>query len=171
MSISTSLEFINNYLKENKDTITKEVYKNSNLVTPTSTLILEGTIINCSIDIKVIFCSYCSINLTSTNYIKHLKTRHSTLLKEYKNTNKYINLVNKIETLEFNTFEDLKDIIEPNSYYFKDLPLILDFYKCYNCSFINLDRKNIRKHYNNKHTKQSINSKVKADYIIEGVPV
>ena len=87
MSNSTTFKYINSYLKENPNIITKEAYKNINLVTPTPTEALEKTIIKYNSNIKVIFCSSCSINLTSTNYLKHLKTRHSTLVIRYKETN------------------------------------------------------------------------------------
>jgi hypothetical protein len=71
--MSTSLiTDLNNYLKDNKDLITLESFNNPKIITPTTTIILEDTILRYSPDIKVLLCFKYSINLTTTSYIKHL---------------------------------------------------------------------------------------------------
>ena len=105
MSLVTTLNYINNYIKDNKNNITLEVYTIENKVKPTNTITLENTILKYNLDIKVLFCLNYSINLTNTNYIKHLKKKYSNIYNIYIEEDLTRALINKVYTLEFNTLE------------------------------------------------------------------
>ena len=93
MSTSTSSSTsINNLLINNKGLFNLEKFNSPNLVEPSPTITIEDSIIEYSLDIKVLFYSSCSINLTNTNYLKHLSTRHSTLYKEYKENSNLVKI-------------------------------------------------------------------------------
>jgi hypothetical protein len=174
--MSTSLiTDLNNYLKDNKDLITLESFNNPKIITPTTTIILEDTILRYSPDIKVLLCFKCSINLTTTSYIKHLKEKHKILYNSYKANNTLERLSNKINSLEFNSLENLKVLLEPNKYYFKELVVLFNNYKYLEYNFINIDRKNIRIYFNKIHSNTKVieakpNTK-EAYYILDNIPL
>lgn len=175
MSIDISNTELNNYLKYNSNLITLSSFNNSNITTPTNTIFLEDSILKYSLELKIILCSKCSINLTNTNYIKHLSIKHKLLYKSYKDNNSLENLKNKIETLEFNTLDNLTLLLKPNTYYIKELPILFNNYKCLECFFTSIYRKGIRKHFNNKHSinkaLEDRNTSREAYYIINNIPL
>ena len=172
---STTFPDLNKYLKDNKDLFTLESFNNPNITTPTPTIILEDTILKYSPTLKILLCSRCSVNLTTISYIKHLKEKHKILYNSYKANNTLDRLTSKINSLEFNTLEDLKILLEPNRYYIRELVVLFNNYKCLECDFINIDRKNIRIHFNKIHSStRDINNKPtikRAYYIIENIPL
>lgn len=82
-SNTNSKEYLNSYFSNNR-ALTIDDFRDSNLVSPTTTTPLEGTILNYSIDLGTIFCSRCRINLSKNNYLKHLKSKHKQLYNSYK---------------------------------------------------------------------------------------
>lgn len=127
------MPFINNnkdfnkYFNYNKDIINLNNYNN---LSPTSTTKLEETIIKYNSKIGVLFCSNCSINLSKFNYKKHLSNRHTLAYNNYNKTSIFNNLVKKVDTLELKSFEAIREELSFNKYFFKDLPIILNNYKC-----------------------------------------
>lgn len=170
MSTST-LNIINNYLINYNKELRKNIFNNRTKVKPTKTIFLEDTIITYSSKLEVIFCSICKKNLTKNNYIRHLKEKHSTIFKDYKNTNKLENLNLKISSLDLAILEDLKAKIEPAKYYFKDLDININGFKCLECNYININSKEIRKHYNLEYNRRENRTNLKADYYINLVPL
>ena len=169
-SSSTSIS-INNLLINSKYLFNIEKFNNPNIVVPSPTITIEDSIIEYSLELKVLFCNICSINLTYTNYIKHLSSKHSIKYKEYKENNTLEKIKNNINLKEFNSIKDLEEILEPNKYYFKDLPLLFNNYKCLECNFVNINLKSIRIHYNKEHINLNKTLKTKASYIIENIPL
>ena len=172
MSLSNQdSNIINKLLVENQHFINLNTYNNSNLIQHTYTTILENTIITYNYDIKVLFCANCSRNLTIENYIKHLKKFHLDIFNNYQENNIINVLKNKVNTLEYNNIEILKTVLEPNKYYFKELPLIFNNFKCLDCDYININYKEIRKHYNKNHSSFNSRTTKKVNYIINKVPL
>lgn len=169
MSSINNNKDLNNYFINNKDIITLENYNNN--ISPTTTTTLENTIINYNSNIKALFCFNCRINLTKSNYINHLKKRHSIIYKDYKNNNKLNSLLNKVNSLDFYDIDEINTELGYNKYYFRELPIIFNNYKCRECLYINIDRKNIRIHFNKNHDNNNKSSKKEADYIISNIPL
>ena len=173
MSDTLDTTTLNRIINNNKKIFNLDTYNNINIIEPNKTITLEDTIIKYSKDIKVLFCSNCLINLTTTNYIKHLKKKHLGIYNNYKEEDLINILKSKIANLEFNTLEETVELLKFNKYYFKELPLIFNNYKCLECNFININRKSIRIHYNKKHSRDlnTTTTTTKATYIIEDVPL
>jgi superfamily II DNA/RNA helicase len=168
MSSINNNKGLNSYLINNKDLIT---FSNYNNIEPSTTISLENTILSYNSNIKAIFCLNCSVNLVKSNYIKHLSKFHSRLFKEYKESNIFKDLEDKIKSLEVLSIEDTIEELGYNKYYFKELPLLFNNFKCKECFFINISRKNIRIHYNKIHFNNNKNSKLEANYIINNIPL
>ena len=161
---------LNILINNNKEIFNLDTYNNINIIEPNKTITIENTIIKYSKDIKVLFCSNCLINLNTTNYIKYLKKKHLGIYNNYKEENLINTLKDRIINLEFNTLEEIVEVLEFNKYYFKELPITFNNYKCLECNFININRKNIRIHFNKKHIRDSnTNTTSKATYIIENI--
>jgi hypothetical protein len=169
MSSISNNKDLNDYFINSKELITLEAYNNFN--SPSTTIVLGDTIINYSTTIKVLFCSKCSINLTNSNYINHLKKNHSLTYKEYNNNNKLKSLISLIDTLEFLILDKLREELSYNKYYFKELPIILNNFKCLEYLYTSINRKGLRIHFNKNHSNINKTSKLEANYIIEGVPL
>ena len=176
MSITLNTTMLNNLITNNKKAFNLNTYYNINIIEPNLTITLGDTIIKYSKDIKVLFCSNCLINLTSTNYIKHLQKKHLGIYNNYEEEKLINTLKSKIASLEFNNIEEIVEELEFNKYYFKELPITFNNYKCLERNFTNINRKNIRIHYNKEHsleedTTNTTNTTTKATYIIEDVPL
>ena len=171
MSDTLDTTTLNRIINNNKKIFNLDTYNNINIIEPNETITLEDTIIKYSKDIKVLFCSNCLINLTTTNYIKHLKKKHLGIYDNYKEEDLINILKSKIANLEFNTLEEIVELLKFNKYYFKELPLIFNNYKCLEFNFININRKSIRIHYNKIHSRDlnTTTTTTKATYIIEDV--
>ena len=163
---------LNKLINNNKEIFNLDTYNNINIIESNETITIENTIIKYSKDIKVLFCSNCLINLNTTNYIKYLKKKDLGIYNNYKEENLINTLKDRIINLEFNTLEEIVEVLEFNKYYFKELPINFNNYKCLECNFINTNRKNIRIHFNKKHIRDSnTNTTCKATYIIENIPL
>ncbi|KAF2480955.1 hypothetical protein BDY17DRAFT_310738 [Neohortaea acidophila] len=162
---------LNQLLINNKDYIKGDSYNNSTIIESTYTNNIENTILNYNIEIKVLFCTICKTNLDRNNYLKHLKDKHFTIYKSYKESSKLEVLKTNIEELEFNDLAKLEDILKPNLFYFKELDLNLKGYKCIECNYININYKEVRIHFNTNHFNSNKSSKSKVNYIINQVPL
>lgn len=177
MSDPTSNSFINKYFINNSEyfinnPLTIDNFRDSRLITPSKTSILEGTILSYSLDIGTIFCSRCRVNLSKSNYSKHLKEKYKQIYNSYKEDGSLATLTTKINTLDLFTPNTLKDIIKDNKYLFKELDIRLNGYKYKECLYINISRKEIRKYYNKEYTISSTsNTTSKASYIIDNIPI
>lgn len=167
----SSISLLNKYFKTNKNSLERSDFIDTNSFKATSTSNLDNTIITYNKDLNLIFCSNCNINLTRSNYIKHLKLRHKNTLKEYKDNSKLDSLRDILDNLEIATLNTLERDIEPNKYYFKELPLILNGYKCLECNYININYKAIRQHYNLEHNTNTKRTNTKASYILNNIPL
>ena len=166
---STSNTALNNFILNNREHFTISNF-NTN-VDRLNTTKLEDTVFSYSRDLGVLFCLECCINLTTLNYIQHLKKRHIGLYKSYRSTTKLELLNTRIESLEYSTLDSLKDKLSYNQYYIKELPLLFNNYKCKECLFVNIDRKSVRNHYNKEHPSIDKLKNQEASYIIESLPL
>ena len=105
---------LNKLIINNKEIFNLDTYNNINIIEPNETITIENTIIEYSKDIKVLFCSNCLINLTTTNYIKHLKKKHLGIYNNYKEEDLINILKSKIANLEFNTLEEIVELLKFN---------------------------------------------------------
>lgn len=78
----------------------------------------------------------------------------------------YNNIELFLTNREFNTIEDLENL-EFNNYYYKDLPISLESYKCKLCLFTNLTYKVVAKHLNIKHNYRSITSTKNSNILVD----
>ena len=171
MGSNTTSNYINNYIINNRANITLEAYTIENKVESNNTINIEDTILKFSLEIRVLFCPVCSINIVPNNYIKHLKKKHKTLYNRYKEDNIVKTLINKVNTLELNELDTLKTILTNNTYYFKEIPILFNNYKYLDYNFININRKEIRKYYNKVYKRGSNNNNEEVDYIIDNIPL
>ena len=156
-----------------KDSLyTKKDFKN---IESTYTTIIANTIIRYSSELNIFFCSTCLISLVSNKVLEYLNRRYKTLLETYKEDNRYIILLD-IERLYYKaSIEEVKANIEYNSFYFKELDLNLEGYKCLECDYLDTYSRGIRMYFRLKHrelyTNKTLKSKEKAYYILERVPL
>ena len=107
---------------------------------PTKVIELEPSFLTYNKELELLICSSCSLALINTKAIKkHLKERHSSIkiTKE---------LLSNLESYSIKSYIDSNTSIPYNTYYFKDLTLILNEYKCFKCSFITTSYKKLRNH-------------------------
>lgn len=169
MSISNTA--LNNIIINNKHNITLENYKNINIITPTNTIEIDNIPFTYNNNLKVLFCKVCVCNLTNTNYLKHLQKNHKTLYNILKNNKTLENIKNNIHNLELANIETLKNNIENNTFYFKELIINFKGFKCLECFKVDINKKNIKMHFNKRHIAKEINKNTKAYYIIDNIPL
>lgn len=171
--MSSTNEALNLALESLKEYNLKDIYINNNIIEPTSTTLIENTIISYNKEVGIVFCNICFINLYKSKILEHLKNKHSILYKEYINKNLITNITNITNTLDLEDFTSLLNKLSFNRYYFKEINIIFNGYKCRECFYINPYYKEIRKHYNKKHLEGKSNRRtnIKANYILENVPI
>ena len=109
-------------------------------LTPTKVVELEPSFLLYNKELELLICSTCSLAIISTKGIsKHLKEKHSST-KVTKET------LSTLESNSIKSYLDLDTRVPYNTYYFKDLPLILNGYTCFKCSFITTSYKKYREH-------------------------
>lgn len=141
---TTTLTLLNNYLINNRNRLNKDSFKDSSSFKSNKTITIDNSIISYSKELNLIFCSSCNTNLTKPNYLKHLKIRHNSLYINYKNNSTLDIIANTLEDLEIITLDTLEPKVKYNKVYFKELPLILNGFKCNNCNYISPNYKAIR---------------------------
>jgi hypothetical protein len=118
------------------------IYTKEDFVTLESTKVieLEPSFLTYNKDLEVLICSSCSLVIINTKTIKkHLKEKHPStkVTKE---------VLSKLESYSIKSYIDSTTNIPYNTYYFKDLPIILKGYKCVKCPFITTSYKKLRNH-------------------------
>ena len=105
---------------------------------PTKTNELEPSFLEYNKVLEIIICSLCSIALLNKKAIrKHLKEKHNSL-----KLNKTI--LSNLESYTITSYLDSNTKVPSNTYYFKNLPLILKGYKCYKYNFITTSYRKLR---------------------------
>lgn len=166
-----TLANLNKTLNNNKKLFKLEVYNNKDTIEPTNTTNILGTLLTYSLDLKLLFCSGCKVNLFRDNYSKHLKKFHYSTYNDYRSNNKIEELKITIDNLVLYTTTTFEANIPYNTYYIKDLKLDLNGFKCEECFYIHPAKKRVREHFNRKHLNPNKHSKSKASYIIDKVPL
>jgi len=136
----------------------------------TAVQIIHDSSICYSHDIKVLICTTCSRVQGRNTTIRHLKQRHRTEYNRLKNVSKKIQ--NEIDCLPINAAEAIS--IGHNRHYFSCLPITFDNFKCRECGYVDINRKNVRNHFQSHHTPNTQNDKStnqKADYVLENIPL
>ena len=141
---------------------------------------LEGTTLDFLADFKILICSKHKVYLDPKPEIvlKHFKTKHN--YDKIPNTNKLvystsefkerlINFTSRYLYVPPNRIDEAFSKIDYNTFYFKNLELELNGYKCSECLFITLVRKEALVHLNKQHSIKASNRK--SEYIIENIPV
>ena len=118
-------------------------------IKPTRVITLNPDFFKYSLDFKVIICSSCALSLLAKSNIKdHLKERHPAY---YIQTRSIQDIIKKLESLELTKHSNNQNV-PWNTYYFTDLKLYFNTYKCLNCDFITTAYKLIRRHLNKEHS-------------------
>lgn len=132
---------------------------------------IQDTCLAYSPDLQVLFCTSpgCGRILHSDTWLRHLKRQHRTALGRLDKT-AVARIHDTIGRLPFRTAEQLAPV-RHDAYYFAHLPLALDNFKCRECGFVEVNRKNVRKHVLSEHppSAKSINQKV--DHVLERIPL
>jgi superfamily II DNA helicase RecQ len=118
-------------------------------------------------DLKIIICSNCSLTLLNRKDIKkHLIKNH---LEYFNTTSNIKEIIANLEALEITSYLELNNIPN-NTYYFKDLPLSFNSYKCFKCDFITTSYKRIREHLIKVENIKN-KDKTKRKDIISNIPI
>ena len=118
---------------------------------------LELNFLKYNKDLSILICSTCSLAFINSKSIKkHLKEKHPTI-----NITK--DLLSKLESYNIISYIDSKNNIPNNTYYFKDLPISFNNYKCYKCDFITTSYRKIRIHLVNIEGIKATNTKKRED--------
>ena len=149
----------NNYIN-----LTQEYF---NSIEPTLVTILNPDFFKYNKDLEIIICSTCSLALLNKKDIKkHLLKNH---LEYYNNTLNIKEIIKELEDLNIKSYLELNNIPN-NKYYFKDLPIRFNSYKCFKCDYISTSNKKIREHLIKKENiKNKDNKKIKE--IINNIPI
>ena len=171
MSFENSNTTLNNIIINNKEYFNENTYNNQNIIKNTITINIKNTTLTFNKDLNILFCKACFINLNNTNYLQHLKQKHINDFKIIKNNN-IENFKIEIENLNISNLEFLENNLRNNKYYFKELLINYNGFKCIECDFININYKNIRIHFNSKHNNnKNTNKNTKAIYILKNIPL
>lgn len=121
-------------------------------------------------DIKLLLCTTCSRVQSQNTTIRHLKQKHRT---EYSRLKKVTNVIqNEINHLSIDAAEVIS--IDHNKHYFSCLPITFDNFKCRECAYVDINRKNVRNHFQLHHssqTKYTKSTNQRADYVLENIPL
>lgn len=121
-------------------------------------------------DLKLLLCTTCSKVQSRDTTIRHLKQRHRTEYSRLKKALKSIQ--DEISCLPINAAEAIS--ISHNKYYFSCLPITFDNFKCRECAYVDINRKNVRNHFQSHHsprTKSTKSTNQRADYVLEDIPL
>ncbi len=136
LALNNLLESINEYNIE-------ELYNNNNIIEATSTINIPNTIISYNKEVNILFCNIYFINLYKGNTIDYLYKKHSIIYKEYNKEGYLTNINNILNNIESSSFNTLLETLGNNRYYFKNLDINLNGYKCRDCFYSNLSYKQI----------------------------
>src|SRR4051794_38140695 len=108
---------------------------------PTKVLELDPSFLEYNKELELLICSLCNLALLNTKAInKHIKEKHSS----YKLTKSHLS---KLESYSIKSYIDSNTRVSNNTYYFKNLSLVLKGYKCYKCnSFLTTSYRKLRTH-------------------------
>ena len=136
-------------------------------IEPTLVNTLDPSFLKYNKDLKIIICSNCSLTLLNKKDIKkHLIKNH---LDYFNTTNNIKEIITNLEALEITSYLELNNIPN-NTYYFKDLPLSFNSYKCFKCNFITTSYKNIKIHLIKVENIKN-KDKTKRKDIINNIPI
>lgn len=166
-SPTPSSSTINSILKENSSLYNKALFKD---IASSSTISLNPSFLEYYTSIKVLGCNLCktSISSTLTSIKKHLKEKHSSFLKET-SKEELKRLILDISLLDYNTIEALSNI-EPNRYYYPNLELNLNSFKCIRYNYTSSSNITIRAHLNKEHNLKG-NKGVKSSLYLDNIPI
>ena len=108
-------------------------------VEATSLVALEPSFFKYNKDLGLLLCSTCSLAILNTKGLKeHLQKKHSStkVSKESLEALESISIISYLDTTR----------LPDNTYFFKDLPIILKGFTCFKCPFLTTSYKKIREH-------------------------
>jgi Orsellinic acid/F9775 biosynthesis cluster protein D len=125
---------------------------------PTKVLELEPSFLEYNRELELLLCSLCDLALLNSKAInKHIKEKHSS-------TKVTKTLLNNLESYSIKSYLDSNTRIPNNTYYFKNLPLVLKGYRCYKCSsFLTTSYIKLRKHLVNIEGLKATSTKKRED--------
>lgn len=162
---SVSNEVLNRLLGSTSKLCSQTYYQKNIPCTPVQPIRDSG--IYYSRDLKLLWCFGCSKVQSPNTFVRHLKKQHRTAYCRLKKT-----LTSIREEISALVLENVEEItISHNTYYFSNLPITFENFKCRECSYVDINRKNVRKHFRQRHPccVKSVNQKV--DHVLENVPL
>ena len=114
-----------------------------------------------NIDFKVLICTSCHSAIKKTDIKSHISLKH----KEYKNIETITAILEKTQDLSIYNPQDIP-LPRFNQYYFQDLDIISNLYRCQKCEYAVLSYKALRNHLNQRH-KTNLKIDKKEDLYLE----
>ena len=99
-----------------------------------------------NIDFKILICTSCRSAIKKINIKSHIIQKH----KEYKDIQTIINILEITEGLEIENPQNIK-LPKFNNYFFKDLDIISNLYRCQKYKYTVLFYKKLRNYLNQQH--------------------
>ena len=94
-------------------------------------------------DFKVLICTSCHLAIKKIDIKSHISLKH----KEYRNIETITTILEKTQDLFIYNPQDIL-LPEFNQYYFQDLDIISNLYRCQKCEYAVLSYKALRNHLN-----------------------
>jgi superfamily II DNA/RNA helicase len=129
---------------------------------------IQDTGICYSPDLKLLLCLGCGRVQSPHTCVRHLKRQHRSTYNRL-NKRSLLSIRQEIGRLHLDQVEDLG--VRHNVYYFSGLPVTFQNFKCRDCNYVDINRKNVRNHFRSRHPlpAKSVNQKV--DYVLEDIPL
>ena len=164
---------VNNSIREESPFTLKEFKK----LAPSPTTLISNSPFTYLIDIKILYCGKCELNIEHTKEAvnRHLKKEHlkdfpSSTVKDrviYQDT--LDKIVQDLSTKEFRSISNLENI-PSDTYYYSIIPINLSGYKCTECLLTSKARKVILEHLIKVHKIKGLTNK-KSKNVLESVPI
>ena len=164
---------LNDTLVKIQHTLTKNMFKNKDLVKPSLTEKIHKSIFTYHLGLGVLFCSHCRISLGRKSFEAHFRDNHVTMLKDMKQKKELSALKATVQSLTYHSIDQVQAHMVPDTFFFTELDVNMNGFKCRDCTFVHPDRKQLRAHHNKTHETVAApkGTNMKATFVMENVPL
>ena len=165
--LSMDNDYLNHLLRVTRRRCNPEHYHDH--MPCTSTRPIQSSCIHYCPSLQILLCLSCGRYLNPATSLQHLKRHHSAVSRQL-DPRAIARLQQEISRLPLHPAEEISTVSH-NTHYFSSLPITFNNFKCRDCGFVDVNRKNIRAHFHWLHQPltKSVNRKV--DYVLEDVPL
>ena len=164
---------LNDTLLKIQHTVTKNMFKNPNLVKPNLAEKVHGSIFKYNSELGLLFCSHCRISLGPKSFEVHFRDNHVTMYKDMKGKKTLSTMKATIQSLTYHSIDQVQAQMVPEAFFFADLDVNMNGFKCRDCTFVHPDRKQLRVHHNKTHETVAApkGTNTKAPFVMENIPL